>query len=84
MSEIEIPLPCRHVVQHISDYLENDLDPGTKARMEAHFKGCSHCTAVLDGARNVLRLVGDGRSFELPPGFSRRLYQKLKEKGLAE
>ena len=79
MSEIKIPLPCLQVFQHISDYLENDVDPETKARMEAHFKECSHCTAVLDGTRNVLRLVGDGRSFELPAGFSQRLEERLSE-----
>lgn len=84
MSEIEIPLPCLHVFQHISDYLENEVDPETRAKMEAHFKECSHCTAVLDGSRNVLRLVGDGRSFELPQGFSQRLYQKLKHEGMAK
>lgn len=84
MTEIEIPLPCRHVFHHISDYLENNVDPETRAKMEAHFKDCAHCTAVLDGSRNLLRLVGDGRSFELPQGFSRRLYEKLKEQGKAK
>ena len=84
MNEIRIPLPCLHVFQHISDYLENDVDPETKAKMEAHFKECSHCTAVLNGTRNVLRLVGDGRSFELPKGFSQRLYEKLKKDGMAK
>ncbi len=84
MSEIEIPIPCRHVFHHLSDYLENDVDPETRAKMEAHFQECSHCTAVLDGSRNVLRLVGDGRSFELPQDFSRRLYQTLKNGGMAK
>ena len=84
MTDIRIPLPCRHVFRHISDYLEDSVDAETRARMEAHFKECAHCTAVLDGSRNVLRLVGDGRSFELPQGFSRRLYEKLKEQGKAK
>ena len=78
MTEIEIPIPCRHVFHHLSNYLENDVDAETKAKIEAHLAECAHCTAVLDGTRNVLRLVGDGRSFELPQGFSRRLSQKLK------
>lgn len=78
MPEIEIPIPCRHVFHHLSNYLENDVDEETKAKIEAHLEECSHCTAVLDGTRNVLRLMGDGRSFELPQGFSRRLYEKLK------
>jgi len=48
--------------------------------MEEHFKGCKHCTAVLDGTRNVVQLVGDATAFELPAGFSNRLYQKLNRR----
>ncbi len=83
MTEIEVPIPCRFVFHHLSDYIEDDVDLETRARIEAHLKECSHCTAVLGGTRNVLRLVVDGRSFELPQGFSRRLYQKLKDEGKA-
>jgi hypothetical protein len=48
--------------------------------MEEHFKGCEHCTAVLDGTKNVVRLVGDGRTFNLPAGFSERLKDRLQKK----
>ncbi len=75
----EIPIDCMHVFREISNYLEDDIDPAARARMEAHFKVCAHCTAVLDGTRNVLRLIGDGKVFEVPAGFSQRLYRKLNE-----
>jgi hypothetical protein len=45
-----------------------------------HFKGCEHCVAVLDGTRNVIRLVGDGRVFDVPPGFGERLKMSLARK----
>jgi acyl CoA:acetate/3-ketoacid CoA transferase beta subunit len=45
--------------------------------MDEHFKGCKHCTAVLDGSSNVVQLVSDAGVFELPAGLSDRLYQKL-------
>jgi hypothetical protein len=48
--------------------------------MREHFKGCKHCTAVLDGTRNVVQLVGDAKSFALPAGFSDRLYLKLNRR----
>jgi anti-sigma factor RsiW len=73
-----IELSCQQVWQEISNYIESDLDPELRARMEAHFRQCKHCTAVLQGTRNVLRLVCDGSAFELPAGFSNRLYQKLE------
>jgi hypothetical protein len=70
---------CEHVWREVSNYLENDLDPATRAAMEAHFKECKHCTAVLNGTRNVVELYGDDRLFELPAGFSQRLQRRLAQ-----
>jgi len=70
---------CEHVWQEISNYVEGDVDPTVRAAMEAHFKECRHCTAVLDGTRNVLQLYGDDRLFELPVGFSQRLERRLAD-----
>lgn len=70
---------CEHVWKEISDYLDDEIDPETRAAMEAHFRECKHCTAVLDGTRNVVQLYGDDRLFELPAGFSRRLQRRLAD-----
>jgi hypothetical protein len=45
--------------------------------MDEHFRSCQHCAAVLEGTRNVIRLYGDDRMFELPSGFSRRMERRL-------
>ncbi|HUK23064.1 MAG TPA: zf-HC2 domain-containing protein [Terriglobales bacterium] len=68
---------CEQVWQEISNYLENDLSPELRAAMQDHFRQCKHCTAVLDGTRNVIHLYGDGRLFQLPMGFSWRLRRRL-------
>jgi anti-sigma factor RsiW len=78
MSVIEIS--CVEVWREISNYIDNDVAPDLRARMEAHFKSCAHCKAVLDGTKNVVKLVGDGVEYELPSGFSDRLYKKIKDK----
>ncbi len=70
---------CEHVWREISNYLEGEVDAETRAAMEVHFAQCKHCTAVLDGARNVVQLYGDDRLFELPAGFSRRLQRRLAD-----
>jgi Putative zinc-finger len=70
---------CEEVWREISNYLENDLDPTLRATIEEHFRDCKHCTAVLDGTRNVIRLYGDERMFEAPLGFSHRLHRRLQE-----
>jgi hypothetical protein len=35
---------------------------------------------VLDGTKNVVRLVGDGHTFDVPGGFSERLKDRLQKK----
>ncbi|HSS95586.1 MAG TPA: zf-HC2 domain-containing protein, partial [Terriglobales bacterium] len=67
------------VWRHLSDYVDNDIDADLKANMSAHFENCDHCTAILDGTRNVVALVGDGKSFELSAKVSNRLYDKLNQ-----
>jgi len=72
-----IEISCVEVWREISNYVDGDVSPELRARIEAHFKICKHCTAVLDGTRNVVRLIGDGEGFDVPASFSRRLYSKL-------
>jgi anti-sigma factor RsiW len=69
---------CQKVLREISSYIDDDVEPGLRADMEEHLRGCKHCTAVLDGIRNVIRLCAGDRVFELPVGFSRRLRSKLE------
>jgi len=72
-----IEISCSEVWREISNYIDEVVDPLLRARMEAHFRVCKHCTAVLDGTRNVIRLVADEAEFEVPAGFGARLYSKL-------
>ena len=78
MSVIEIS--CLEVWRELSNYVDDDVAPELRARMEAHFKSCAHCKAVLDGTKNVVKLVADGVEYELPGGFADRLYRKIKDK----
>ncbi len=73
-----IEISCLEVWREISNYVDSDVEPELRARMEAHFKVCAHCKAILDGTRNVVKLVADGVEYPVPEGFSRRLYSKIK------
>src|SRR5712691_2181742 len=57
---------CEEVWREISNYLDGEVDASLCAAMEDHLRGCKHCTAVLDGTRNVVQLYGDERMFEVP------------------
>jgi hypothetical protein len=72
-----IEISCSEVWREISNYIDDVVDPELRTRMEAHFKVCKHCTAVLDGTRNVVKLVADEAEFEVPAEYGSRLYSKL-------
>jgi anti-sigma factor (TIGR02949 family) len=75
-----IEISCLEVWREISNFIDGELDADLRTRMEAHFKVCAHCKAIYDGTKNVIKLVGDGVEYEMPEGFSKRLYNKIKEK----
>lgn len=73
-----IEISCVEVWREISNFLEGELDPELRARMEAHFAVCKTCKAVLDGTDNVVKLIADEQTFDVPNGFSERLFSKLR------
>jgi anti-sigma factor (TIGR02949 family) len=75
-----IEISCLEVWREISNFIDGELDAELRTRMEAHFKVCAHCKAIYDGTRNIIKLVGDGVEYQMPEGFSKRLYNKIKEK----
>jgi|SRR5215831_88052 len=71
-------ISCGEVWRDVSDYIDDDLGPIRRAALDHHFAGCRHCTALLDGMRNVIALYRDERVLAPPDGFHERLYQKLE------
>jgi predicted anti-sigma-YlaC factor YlaD len=75
---------CEQVWLEVSNYLDGEVEPGLRVAIEEHVRGCRHCTAVVDGMRNVVQLYGDERMLEVPLGFSHRLQQRLSNQSREE
>jgi predicted anti-sigma-YlaC factor YlaD len=71
-------IECKHVWEHISEYLDGSLSPKVLEQVQKHLEHCEICSAILDSTRNILILTADERVFELPLGFSERLHTKLE------
>jgi len=71
-------IDCTEVQRELSNYIENDVTPEIRRKMEDHFVGCRGCTAVYDWWRNVIQLVSGNNVLELPSGFSQRLLARLQ------
>jgi hypothetical protein len=74
-----IEISCLEVWREISNYVDGEVSAELHARMDAHFKVCAHCKAIYDGTKNVVTLVADGPEYQMPVGFSKRLYSKIKD-----
>ena len=70
-------IDCKHVWEHISAYIDGEVDANLRADIDRHLETCEICSAVLDSTRNVVILVADDRVFELPAGFSERLHARI-------
>jgi anti-sigma factor RsiW len=51
-------MPCRELVELISDYLEDRLSPIERGRFEAHLAECEACRIYLDQFRQTIRVLG--------------------------
>ena len=59
MTEIQLPeMPCRELVELVTEYLEGTLPGEDRTRFESHLAECEYCATYLDQMRTTIRLVG--------------------------
>jgi anti-sigma factor RsiW len=65
---------CKRVLDELSNFIDDDIDPGLRGEIEDHLKTCRRCSVLHDSLRKVLVIVADDRRFEIPVGYSERLH----------
>jgi hypothetical protein len=75
---LRIQITCEDVWREISNFIEGHTDLDLRGAIEDHLRECRPCTAVHEGARNLIRLVGDTCAFQVPTDFSQRLYRRIQ------
>ena len=59
MTDQDLPeLPCRELVELVTEYLEDRLTASDRARFEAHLAGCDPCQTYLQQFRQTIRMLG--------------------------
>ena len=51
-------MPCRELVELITEYLADRLSPPDRARFEAHLADCEACRRYLEQFRQTIRVLG--------------------------
>jgi hypothetical protein len=72
-------MTCQEVQRELSNYLDRELPAEVCAGMQDHFRTCERCAALLQDMRDIVLALGDERLVDVPPGYSTRLYRKLKD-----
>ena len=55
---METELSCQELVELVTDYLEDALSPGERARFEAHLAECDGCARYLEQMQLTIHAVG--------------------------
>jgi hypothetical protein len=58
MTDTKPPMTCEEFAEHLADYLERDVDEGTRARMELHSRTCAGCGSLLADMRALTASAG--------------------------
>jgi anti-sigma factor RsiW len=66
----ELPeMPCRELVEVITDYLEDALPQRDRRRFEAHLAECDDCRDYVAQFEQTIALSGRIQPERLPPGL---------------
>jgi len=76
-----VEMTCSGVRALIVDYLDGNLELDAYIRVDAHLDHCHHCSAIYDGVRNVVALLGSDDLFQVPAGLDQRLHDVLIRSG---
>ena len=70
-------LACQQVVELVTSYLDDALDPADRERFEEHLVFCDGCKNYLEQIRATIRLTGRVEH-ELPPELEAGLLEALR------
>lgn len=71
-------LPCRELVERITEYFEGALTAEERARFEEHLRICEGCETYLDQMRTTIRLTGRLGVESVSPEAKERLLRAFR------
>ena len=66
-------LVCREVVELVTAYLDDALEPGQRAALERHLAGCPHCTEYIAQIKLIRGAAGRIEPRDVAPEARRDL-----------
>ncbi len=73
-------LTCKQFLRELNDYLEETLDPATRATLEKHVTECPNCWVVYDTTAKTLRVFKGLEAQAVPADIHSRLMAAVEKK----
>jgi anti-sigma factor RsiW len=71
-----------HILEHISLYLDDELQDGERLAVETHIKNCPECRAALDAERELISAIRGARPiYPSPASLRTTIVQLLQNSG---
>ena len=73
-------LTCKQFLQELNDYLDETLDPRTRAELQKHVNECPNCWVVCDTTQKTLKVFKGMDPKPIPEDIHSRLWAALEKK----
>jgi Putative zinc-finger len=80
MAESPDHVTCLEVVEHVTDYLEDELAPEAVEVLEQHVNLCLGCESYIEQMRIAIETVGRGRERDVPADTMDRLLAAFRRR----
>ena len=71
---------CKQFLQELSDYLDDTLDPETKAELKRHVAECPNCWVVCDTTEKTIRVFRGAEASPVPADIRSRLFKAIEDR----
>jgi hypothetical protein len=73
-------MKCGEIKERLSEYVDDILDPETKALVDEHLSACEDCQHTLASLRAVVSELGALESVEPPENFLDQLHERMEKR----
>jgi len=71
---------CDNIIEELSAYLDDALDPALRQELEEHLKKCKKCRLVVDTCKKTIQIFCNSEPVPLPDETRMRLHSALRER----
>ena len=73
-------LTCKQFLQELDSYLDETLDPDTRANLQKHVNECPNCWVVYDTTAKTLKVFKGLEAQAVPKDIQARLMAAIEKK----